>query len=477
MKHLNNTTVTRRPRPISVLQFGSGNFLRGFADWMIQQSNDAGLTDHGVAIAYATNRPRRHDPLAAQDGLYQVVLEGVRDGRAVRRIDLIDVVQTVVDPWADYAAYHRVGISPELRLVISNTTEAGISYVADDDLDARPAASFPAQVAQLLHDRFQAFDGADSAGLSILCCELIEANGATLHDYVVRHATRAGWGDAFLAWLERANRFYDTLVDRIVSGFPTDEAPALQAETGFDDQALVKGELFSLWVVGGDPRIQELLPLASLDLGVSFVAPEAVAAFRDKKVRVLNGCHTAMALAGLQLGHVTVDQAFADPDVRAYLDALLETEILPTIPGDRDELHAFAASILERFANVSLHHKLADISLNSLAKWQARNLGVVLDRWSAGADAPLSVLALAALLVLYSGRSAATGFVPRDDPAFVAAVVDGFDPDDLPGWVTRCLAFLPVEAAVRERLVVAVTPLVGGLLDEGARVCLRAAVE
>lgn len=469
---LNNTTVARTPRPITVLQFGSGNFLRGFADWMIQQSNDAGLTDHGVAIAYATNRPRRHDPLAEQDGLYHVVLEGVRDGRAVRRVDLIDVVQAVVDPWADYAEYRRIALSPELKLVISNTTEAGIAW-SDDDLSVRPAASFPGQVAQLLHERYEAFDGADEAGLSILCCELIEANGTTLQGYVRRHAANAGWGEDFLAWLERANRFYDTLVDRIVSGFPADEAPALQAETGFDDRALVKGELFSLWVVGGDPRIQELLPLAGLDLGVTYVTTGEVAAFRDKKVRVLNGCHTAMALAGLQLGHVTVDQAFADPDVRRYLDQLLEREVLPTIAGDPDELRAFAASILERFANPSLHHKLADIGLNSVAKWQARNLGVVRDRWTQGETSPLSELALASLLVLYSGRSEAAGFEPRDDDAFVAATRTGFDASDLSGWVARCLALLPLEDQVRTRLVDEVTPLVRRLLTDGTRETLR----
>ena len=127
MKQLKNSTAARTERPITVLQYGSGNFLRGFADWMIQQSNDAGLSDHGVAVAYATNRPRRHDPLADQDGLYHVVLDGVRDGRPERRIDLVDVVQTVVEPWSDYVEYHRIGLSPELRLVISNTTRQASS--------------------------------------------------------------------------------------------------------------------------------------------------------------------------------------------------------------------------------------------------------------------------------------------------------------------------------------------------------------
>lgn len=467
MKQLNNTTVERTERPITILQFGSGNFLRGFADWMIQQSNEAGLTNHGVAIAYATNRPRRHDPLAEQDGLYHVVLEGVRDGRPTRRIDLVDVVQQIVDPWADYAEYQRIALSAELKLVVSNTTEAGIVW-AEDDLSVRPAASFPAQVAQLLHDRFLAFDGAPSAGLSILACELIEDNGETLRRYVVRHAERAGWGPEFLAWLHEHNHFYDTLVDRIVSGFPTDEAPALQAEVGYADQALVKGELFSLWVVGGDPRIRELLPLDGLDLGVTVVPRDEVAAFRSKKVRILNGCHTAMAMAGLQLGARTVDEAFADADLKSYLDALIDEEVLPTIPGDPAQLKEFAASILERFGNPSLHHRLSDIGLNSVAKWQARNLPVVLDRWRDGADAPLSVFALAGLLRLYSG--AVAGFEPRDDAAAVASIRTALGADD----VGAALQVLDVDDDIRDRLAAEVTPLVRTIAADGPRPAIRA---
>lgn len=469
MKPLNNTTLNRTPRPITVLQFGSGNFLRGFADWMIQQSNDAGLTDHGVAIAYATNRPRRRDPLAEQDGLYHVCLEGVRNGRAVRRLDLVDAVQAVVDPWVDYQAYRRIALSADLQLVISNTTEAGIAWV-EDDLEQRPAASFPGQIAQLLHDRYLTFSGADSGGLSILCCELIEANGSTLREFVVRHAARAGWGADFLAWLDRANRFYDTLVDRIVSGFPAAEASALQAETGFADAALVKGELFSLWVLGGDPRIRDLLPLEDLDLGVTVVPADQVAAFRDKKVRILNGCHTALAMAGLQLDFATVDRAFDDPDLKSYLHSLLESEVLPTVAGDAGDLRAFATAILERFANPALRHRLADISLNSVAKWQARNLPVVLERWQQGAEAPLSMFALALLLVLYSGH--VDGFEPRDEPAVLARLATPIGPmlhDD----VAARLAVLDVDAATRGRLTAGVAPLVGSLLTVGPREALR----
>lgn len=478
MHPLTRTTVDRPTRPVTILQFGSGNFLRGFADWMIQQANDAGLTNHGVAIAYATHRATpRHDPLVDQDGLYHVCLEGMKDGRPTRRIDLVDVVQQLIDPWRDADAFRAVALSEDLRLVISNTTEAGITW-SEDDLTVRPAASFPGQVAQLLHDRYLAFGGRDDAGLSILCCELIEDNGETLRRYVVRHAERAGWGEDFLAWLDRANRFYDTLVDRIVSGFPAADAEALFAEIGFADQALVKGELFSLWVIGGDASLRDLLPLDRLDLGVSFVPRAAVAPFRDKKVRILNGCHTAMAQLGLQLGFDTVGAAFADPDLRRLLTGMVTAEVLPTIPGDADDLRRFAAAIMERFDNPYLAHRLADIALNSASKWRTRNLPVVRDRWAAGQEAPLSVLSLAALLVLYSGHGAAPRFEPRDEPRVVATIRDTFDLDELDAWVSRCLGALDLSDLPQAgRLAAEVTRDADALLTDGPRAVAHRAAQ
>lgn len=473
MQPLNNATVERVARPVTILQFGTGNFLRAFADWMVQQANDANLTNHGIAACYATHRPDRVDPLVRQDGLYHVVLEGMRDGRQVRRTDLVDVVQEVVDPWKDPDHLSELAASKDLRLVISNTTEAGICW-REDALQHRPASSFPGQLTQLLHDRFIAFDGADEAGLHILACELIEDNGRVLQDLVRRHARQAGWGDDFTAWVDRANHFHDTLVDRIVSGFPTDEAAAIAEETGFDDRAVVKGELFALWVIGGDDGLGDLLPLDRLPLGAMLVAPEDVAPFRSKKVRVLNSCHTALAQLGPHLGYETVDQAYGDPDLRAFVDEMVADEVLPTIDGAPAELRAFADSILGRFDNTSLHHRLADISLNSAAKWRARNLPVVQDRWAAGAEAHRNILSLAALLLLYAGRTGAETFTPRDEPGIVDAVARVFDTDDLHGWVIAALDALGLGALPESpRLADETTAAARLLLDSGCREAVR----
>lgn len=447
MKKLDATTAPKPELPITIMQFGAGNFLRAFVDWMITQSNEAGVTRHGVAIVQATDRPSQTlRQLAEQDGLFHVYLEGIKDRRPVKEIDLVTCVRSVLSAHSQFEDYDRLVISPDLRIIVSNTTEAGIDFVAGDDLTARPPQSFPAKVTALLYRRFQHFRGDPAAGLSILCCELIEDNGSMLREYVLRHATDNGLGADFAEWVRTACHFYDTLVDRIVPGFPRAEIGSVQAEIGYADELVVKAEHFYVWAIGGDPAIRELLPLDKAGLNVLFM--DDIRPFRAKKVRILNGSHTAMSAIALQLGCETVRDAFAEPLVEALISRLVADEVLPTIQGDRKELEAFAHQILERFYNPALQHKLTDIMLNALSKWTPRNLPVILDRWAVIAHAPLTVLSLAALLVLYSGRSENSHFEPRDDEAAVELIRSSFDHEDLPGWVTGAIKCLPLPATM-----------------------------
>lgn len=414
-------------RPIEILQIGSGNFLRGFVDWMIGRSNDAGLTNTGVAMAYATNRPGRKDPVKDQAGRYHVVLEGVRNGEAVRSVEEVNLIDQIIDPFADWASIENLVCSHDLKVIISNTTEAGITY-RPMSLDETPD-SFPATLARLLYARFQA----DGEGLAVVPCELIEDNGQKLLELVIRHAKEAGWSSSFLTWLDESCHFYDTLVDRIVAGYP-DDAAAIHEEIGEADHALVKGEYFSLWVIGGDDYLRTVLPLDQLDVGVKFLEKDHLAPFREKKVRILNGSHTALAQLGLLSGKETVREAFTDPQLRRYIETMVSEEVLPTIDEDDAELRQFAASILERFDNPYLKHRLADIELNSIAKWKSRNLPVLRDCWESGKEAPKTAFILAALLALYSGQ-VAHDFQPRDEPGAVEFIRQTFVADELPVWV------------------------------------------
>lgn len=437
LPRLSASTAERATRPITVLQFGGGNFLRAFVDQMIHAANQTGVMNAGVAVVHATPGPDRAlELLEEQDGLYHVLLEGVRDGEPVREFTRVDVIQRIVRSHEQFDAYRALYLSPELEVIVSNTTEAGIAWVEGDDLAAQPPASFPAKITALLHDRFVAFGGSLTAGLHIVCCELIEDNATTLRGYVLRHARAAGYGADFERWVLEANTFHDTLVDRIVPGYPRDEIADIQAELGYADEVVVKGEYFGVWAIGGDPVVQQVLPLDRAGQPVQFM--HDIRPFRAKKVKILNGLHTAMAAVGLQVGAESVREAFERPDVRAYLDTLLDDEVLPSIAEPREELRAFAAKIVERFGNPYLHHRLADIALNSVSKWGARNLPVLLSAFKDGREAPRTAFAAAALLTLYVRGP--ESFEPHDDAAVVAAIRDAFEPADVPAWVGASIA-------------------------------------
>lgn len=470
------TTVPRAELPLTVLQFGAGNFLRAFVDQMIQHANDAGVTRDGIAVVHATPGPDRAlDLLREQDGIYHVLLEGVRDGEPVREVTRVTAIQRVVRAHEEFAAYRQTYLEPTLRVLVSNTTEAGIAWVEGDDLTATPPASFPAKVTALLLDRFRHFHGDPAAGLHVVCCELIEDNASTLRRYVLAHAAAHDLPAEFVAWVQQACTFHDTLVDRIVPGYPHDEIDAVQQQLGYADRLVVKGELFGVWAIGGDPRLREAFPLDRAGQPVEF--PPDVRPFRDRKVRVLNGMHTALTPVGLLLGEEEVRPAAARADVSRYLGLLLDREILPSLDGDPAAARRFAATIRERFTNPFLQHRLADIALNALAKYRARNLPVLLEAWDAGRPAPATAFALAALLVLDSGRCGPEGFRPADDPELLALVRGTFDEADLPGWVRRVVVgtgMLAGDDPRVDRLAAEVGAHAGAILRDGPSAALAA---
>ncbi len=367
-----------------------------------------------------------------QDNLYHVYLEGIKDKQPVK-VALIKSITDIINPYTEYKKYEELFLNEGLELVFSNTTEAGIRYEEGDDLNAEPPKSFPAKMTALLHKRFLKFNGDAAKGLQIVCCELIEDNGSTLREFVIKHAQANNLGDDFITWVKTANHFYDTLVDRIVPGFPKETINEIKEEIGFDDNLVVKGEYFHVWAIGGDSSIKEKLPLDKAGLNVLFM--DDIRPFRAKKVRVLNGAHTAMVPVALQLGCETVMDAFNTPEVEQFINRMVAEEVLPGIGENPEELKAFAAKILERFYNPYLKHYLKDISLNSLSKWETRDFPTVADNYNKlGKQAKLTTFSLAALLVLYSGQSEVS-FTPNDTPEFVQFIQSTFNKEDIKGWV------------------------------------------
>jgi tagaturonate reductase len=435
MKKLNKTTVQKPELPIRILQFGEGNFLRAFVDWMIHKANEKGVMNHGVAaIQPIAGGEFVANLFKEQDSLYHVYLEGIKDKQPVKEVTLVKSINRVLNAYSEYAEYEKLFLSDGLEMIISNTTEAGIRYEEGDDLSALPPKSFPAKMTALLHKRFKKFGGDKGKGLLIVCCELIEDNGSTLREYVLKHADYNKLEPEFIEWVKTANHFYDTLVDRIVPGFPKENINEIQEEIGFEDNLVVKGEYFHVWAIGGDSIIKEKLPLDKAGLNVLYM--DDIKEFRAKKVRVLNGSHTAMVPVALQLGCQTVMDAFNTPEVEKYINELVAKEVLPMVPGEEQELKAFAAKILERFYNPFLKHYLKDISLNSISKWETRDYPTVLDNSrKAGKVAKLTLFSFASLLVLYTGQSEAKEFIPNDTKEFIDFIQSTFDKNNIESWV------------------------------------------
>ncbi|MDR1882691.1 MAG: tagaturonate reductase [Prevotella sp.] len=435
MKPLNKTTVEKKDLPVRILQFGEGNFLRAFVDWMIDKANGSGVMNHGIiAVQPISGGENMVRIFKDQDCMYHVYLEGIKDKEPVKEIALIKSVVDIMNPYSQYAEYEKLLLSEDLEMIISNTTEAGIRYEEGDDLTAKPPKSFPAKMTALLHKRYKKFNGDKNKGLLVICCELIEDNGSTLHEYILKHAGYNDLEEGFIDWVNTACHFYDTLVDRIVPGFPRENINEIKAEIGFDDNLVVKGEYFHVWAIGGDSIIKEKFPLDKAGLNVLFM--DDIKAFRAKKVRILNGSHTAMVPVALQLGCETVMDAFNTPEIEKYINRMVAEEVLPCIDEDPEELKAFAARILERFYNPYLKHYLKDISLNSISKWETRDYPTVYDNCKKlNRDAKLTIFSFAALLVLYSGRSAAKNFTPNDTPGFLEFIQNTFDGNNIKSWV------------------------------------------
>lgn len=436
MKKLSIETVgCPAKRPVRILQFGEGNFLRAFVDWQIDIANQKGATDMSVAIIPPKFAPRQIiNTLQEQDFLYHVCLEGIENGKPKCDNRLITCVSDAFAPSIDYEKYMQYVTSPDLRFVVSNTTEAGIRYETDNVFADIPA-TFPGKVTNLLWHRFNHFKGDLSKGLIFLCCELIEDNGTQLRNYVFRHAEEAGLGLDFTQWVTEACIFADTLVDRIVPGFPTDNIDEIKAELGYDDNAVVTGELYHLWVIGGKDykTVAKELPLDKAGLNVTFMP--SIKEFRERKVRVLNGSHTGMVPVALQMGCETVMDAFNNPGINRFINDMVTQEVLPVIDGEPSELKAFSNSILERFYNPYIKHYLNSIALNSLAKWEARNWGTVLDNHlKRQLLAEREIFTFAALLSLYAPGNT---FKTKDNAGHIALIANMWNKANLEETVRR----------------------------------------
>lgn len=417
MKELNRKTYLAPDRPVKIIQFGEGNFLRAFVDWILQDLNRKNVICADVAVVQPTPRGRVRD-LERQDGLYSVCLEGIEKGERVQSWEMIDVIRDLIDPYTEYEKYIDYAKNPDIEIVISNTTEAGIALDSTDtDFSVCPK-SFPGKLLAFLKARYDCFNGDTSKGLAIIPCELIDHNGDELKRILTELAKINGMDENFISWLTTANHFTNTLVDRIVPGYPKDTAAQICEEKGYNDTSIVKGEIFHLWVLQNEPFVYEKLPADKSGLNVIFT--DDITPYKQRKVKILNGSHTSMVPIAYLCGIDTVREAVTDEDVGKFISELINSEVKPTIDLPTDEMDAFANSVIERFMNPFIRHELMSIALNSTTKFRTRLLPSYNDYRAKFGKSPKHILfAFAALTVFFRGKRGSEDIAIKDDPEYI----------------------------------------------------------
>ncbi|WP_276167041.1 tagaturonate reductase [Zobellia alginiliquefaciens] len=419
MQILNHTNATNRTqRPIKVMQFGGGNFLRAFVDWMVHVLNQETDFNGDIAIIKPT-AGGDYAELKAQDGLFTVVLDGIKNGELVAEKTLVTEVQQVIHSYNEWAKYLKLAENEDLRFIVSNTTEAGIKFNSEDEFNGVPPKEFPAKLTIWLYHRFKHFNADISKGCILLPCELIEDNGDALKKTVLQYADHWSLEAEFKDWVETANHFCSTLVDRIVSGYPSDRAEEIEQELGYKDELLVAGEYYHSWVIQGNETVQKELPFSQTDLNVEFV--NDLAPYREMKVRILNGAHTSMVPVGYLAGIRFVKEAMENEAVSNFVENLLLKESATTLNFPDDVKNKFVGDVLDRFRNPLLKHQLLSISLNSTSKFVARLLPTLKDYYNAQGKLPKRIVfGLSALLRFYKGEFNGEHIAVNDDKAVLS---------------------------------------------------------
>lgn len=387
--------------PVRVLQFGEGNFLRGFVDYFIDAMNEKANFNSKVTLVQPISQGafRLKDIINEQQGLYTLYLQGFQDGKEVREKRVISTVKNCLNAYEDWDTVLELAKNKDLRFITCNTTEAGIVYDPSCQLNDTPAHSYPAKLTQFLYARWKQ----NLPGFIILACELIDNNGKELEKFVLQHAKDWNLEEEFIKWIQNENIFCSTLVDRIVTGYPRQEADHLNAENGYIDQTLDTGEIFGVWVIEGPQSIAKEFPFK--EAGLPIILTDNHKPYKERKVRILNGAHTSMVLGAFLAGQTIVRDCMYDPTISAYLNKAIYEEIIPTLSLSKEDCEEFAHAVSERFKNPFIDHELLSISLNSTAKWKARVMPSLLGYVEKFGKLPKALsTSLASYIAFYRGK-------------------------------------------------------------------------
>ncbi len=358
----------KKQRCNKIIQFGEGGFLRGFVDWIVQLTNENSDFNAGVVVVQPIEKGMC-DMLEKQNCVYTHIMRGMKDGVPTVEKKVIDVIDHTVQPYKNFEEYLALADDANFRFIVSNTTESGIAFVADDKMENAPAVSFPGKLTLLLKRRFDK----KLPGFIFLPCELIDKNGENLKKCVLEYIKLWNLGDDFAAWIEKENYFCNTLVDRIVTGYPRDE----KIDLGYEDNMLNTSELFHLWVIEGPDFLVKEFPFDKANLNI--IVTDNLERYRTRKVRILNGAHTSMIPYAMLCNIESVGDCMKDEKMSAFVKKCVYEEIIPTLDLPEEELLDYANNVFERFENPYIKHLCASISLNSVSKFKVRVLPSLLE--------------------------------------------------------------------------------------------------
>lgn len=416
-KALNKLTAPKSVAPERIIQFGEGNFLRAFVDWIIWNM-DAKTNFNGSVVVVQPIERGMVDWLNGQDCLYHVNLQGRLNGEAVNSLERIDVISRALNPYSQNAAFMALADQPEIRFVISNTTEAGITFDPACKFTDAPASSYPGKLVQLLYRRYKTFNGDPKKGLILMPCELIFLNGHHLKECIYQYIElwKEDLGadyEGFKEWFSKYNYVCATLVDRIVPGFPRKDIAAIQEKVGYADNLVVQAEIFHLWVIEKPENmsideLREEFPAEKAGLHV--LIAESEKPYHERKVTLLNGPHTVLSPVAYLSGINIVRDACNDPVIGKYIHKVQFEELMETLNLPMDELRQFASDVLERFNNPYVDHQVTSIMLNSFPKFETRDLPGLKTYLERKGQLPKGlVLGLAAIITYYKGGTRADG--------------------------------------------------------------------
>lgn len=470
--------------PEKVLQFGTGVLLRGLPDYFIDKANREKMFNGRIVVVKSTAAGSSSD-FDEQDGLYTLCIKGIENGQKVEENIICSAISRVLSAGENWNEILKCAQNPEMKIVISNTTEVGIQLVKES-IEANPPASFPAKLLAFLVERYHAFSGSEESGMVIIPTELIVGNGEKLKAIVLELAKFNQLNEALLAWIEQHNSFCNSLVDRIVPGKPDAETvSAFQEKAGYEDKLLIVSEVYRLWAIQGGEKVKSVLSFAGADQGV-IIAPD-IEIYRELKLRVLNGTHTLSCTLAFLAGFDTVKEAMDNEAFSGFISKLMREEIASAIPYevDKQQSDEFSSQVLDRFRNPHINHRWTAITMQSTAKLKMRVLPVLLNHYQKSDEIPQRIaLGFAAFLRFvqvqkeengkYFGELNGKSYPVNDDKAHYFYGLKNSIPADL--WVYTILSNTDLwgtDLTLLPGFLDAVEQYYGVIIADGALVAIK----